>query len=179
TGWGRLVVVKLALFAGIAVLGWRNRSRMLPRIKADPAGGRKAFRTLAMVEVGLMITSMATATALASSVPADAEAAERIQSIVTAFGDGQINLTVDPATVGTNLVHLYFFDDRGAQQVVDDSSLTLRYGDREIEVPLLVSGPGHYTVLAQRLDRPGTYQVLVVATVDGERLTATGLIEVR
>ncbi|MPZ29367.1 MAG: copper transporter, partial [Micromonosporaceae bacterium] len=79
TTWGRLVLAKLALFAGIAWLGWRNRTRLLPRL----TGARKAFRTMALAEVALMIVAFGTATGLASSIPADAEAAARIQSVVT------------------------------------------------------------------------------------------------
>lgn len=49
-----------------------------------------------------------------ASVPADAETAARIQSFATVFGDdGQLNVTVDPAQPGTNVVHVYFLDAAG------------------------------------------------------------------
>lgn len=181
TTWGRLVLLKLALFAGIAVLGWRNRHRMLPRLASpEPAAARRAFRTMALAEVGLMVLAFGAATGLASSIPADAEAAARIQSIVTAFGDGgQINLTVDPAATGSNLVHLYFLDATGRPSEVTDPSLTFRNGAARLDAQLLLSGPGHYTVLSQPIDESGDYQVTVSARVDGQPTSATGTITIR
>jgi copper transport protein len=179
TSWGRLVLVKLALFAGIGALGWRNRNKMLPMIDRGVAGARKAFRKLAVFELGLMFLAIGTATALASTIPSDAEAAARIQSIATTFGPGQINLTVDPAKVGNNVVHLYFLDNRGRPLIVADPSLLLSSTTSNIEARLLQAGPGHYTVLSQRITRPGDYRVVVRANVVGQSQTATGSVTVR
>jgi copper transport protein len=179
TTWGQLVIVKALLFAGIALLGWRNRTRLLPRLRADEAGGRRAFRTLALAEVGLMLLAFGTATTMASGVPADAEAAARIQSVVTAFGDGQINVTIDPAQVGDNLVHLYFLDDTGRQREVGGPSLSLRRPGTTVDARLLTAGPGHYTVLALPIPRAGDYELRVTALVDGVPETATGTVAIR
>lgn len=179
TSWGRLVLLKLVLFAIIAALGWRNRNRMLPAIAADPQGGRKPFRRYALVEAVFMLAALATATGLASTVPSDAEAAARIQSIATTFGEGQINLTVDPAATGDNLMHLYFLDSSGRPLVVTDPSLTMSLDDQTLPVQIFESGPGHYTALSQRIERAGEYQVAVRADVSGLEQTATGTVTVR
>lgn len=181
TAWGRLVLIKLGLVAGIAALGYRNRRRMLPHLAraVEPGAARRAFRTLAVAEAVLMVAAFGTATGLASSIPADAEAASRIQSIATAFGDGQINLTVDPATTGPNLVHLYFLDRNGRQREVTEPSLIFTQGAATLDARLLLSGPGHYTVFGQPIPQPGDYQVAVVADVGGERVTATGTVTIR
>jgi len=179
TEWGKLVLVKLLLFAGIAFLGYRNRSRMLPALAADPDTARAGFRKLALVEIGIMLLSLSTATALASTIPADAEAASRIQSIATTFGPGQINLTVDPATVGENVMHLYFLDPAGQPLEVTEPSVSLAMPGTTLEARLFQAGPGHYTVLSQTIERAGTYSVAVTATVDGGRQTATGTVEIR
>lgn len=178
TTWGRLVLAKVALFASIAWLGWRNRRRLLPRLTGEHLDARKAFRTLALAEVALMAAAFGVATGLASSIPADAEAAARIQSVVTAFGDGQINLTVDPATAGDNVMHLYFLGPTGQQRDVDDPTLTLTSDAATIEPVLLTAGTGHYTVLNERIDASGEYRVTVTATSDGERLTTTASITI-
>jgi putative copper export protein len=179
TEWGKLVLLKLLLFAGIAFLGYRNRSRMLPALAADPDTARAGFRKLALLEVGIMLLSLSTATALASTIPADAEAASRIQSIATTFGPGQINLTVDPAAVGENVMHLYFLDPAGQPLEVTEPSVSLAMPGTTLEARLFQAGPGHYTVLSQTIDRAGTYSVAVTATVDGGRQTATGTVEIR
>lgn len=86
TEWGRLVLIKLGLFGVIALLGLKNRRRMLPAIAADPQGGRGPFRKMAGIELVVMMLSFAAATTLASTVPSDAEAASRIQSITSTSG---------------------------------------------------------------------------------------------
>jgi copper transport protein len=179
TRWGKLVLLKVALFGGIGVIGLMNRTRMLPRLSQDPSGTRRAFRKLALAELALMVAAFGTATALTSSIPADAEAASRIQTVVTAFGKGQINLTVDPAKGGDNVVHLYFLDSTGRQQVVTSPRLIFSYAKKAFDADLLLSGPGHYTVLNQRFDRRGDYGVEVSAAVDGQRRSATGAIRIR
>ena len=179
TGWGRLVVLKLILLAVVGLLGWRNRTRMLPRLDGETPAGPQAFRRLAAAEVAIMVLAIAVATTLASTIPADAEAASRIQSIATAFGQGQINLTVDPAEQGENVVHLYFFDSNGRQLEVEQPSLTLTQGFARVEVRLFKAGPGHYTALGQRIDRQGSYQVAVTATVGGRSTTSTGTIQIQ
>lgn len=179
TSWGRLVLTKLGLFAVIAWLGWHNRSRLLPRIARGGVTAQRALRSLALAEVGLMVVAFGAATALTSSVPADAEAAARVQSVVTAFDDGQINLTVDPATVGDNVVHLYFLGPDGGQREVEDVTVTLHGAGRSIALPLLVAGPGHYTVLDAPIEAAGTYSVAVRATTGGGPREITGQITIR
>jgi copper transport protein len=179
TSWGRLVLLKLALFAVVAGLGWRNRNRMLPALKDGGAKGKAAFRKMATFELLFMVLAIGTATGLASTIPSDAEAASRIQSIATAFGEGQINLTVDPATVGDNLMHLYFLDKTGRPLVVTDPSLTLSKGATSIQVQMFESGPGHYTALSQRIDAAGDYQVAVRAKVAEADTSATGSLVIR
>lgn len=91
TQWGRLVLIKLGLFGVIALLGLRNRSKMLKAIAADPQSGRETFRKMAGIELLVMLLSFAAATALASTNPPGAEEAARSKSIDAAFGaTGQI-----------------------------------------------------------------------------------------
>ena len=180
TSWGRLVLVKLALFGGIAVLGWRNRTRLLPRVAAGNPAGRAAFRSLALAEVGLMVLAFGAATALASTIPAEAEAESRVQSVVAAFGEeGQINLTVDPAEAGDNVVHLYFLDANAQPREVDEPQLTFQGDQGPLVAELFRAGPGHFTVLNQQIPRAGTYQLEIGATVDGDRVRTTSVVTIR
>lgn len=179
TAWGRLVVVKVALFIGIAVLGWLNRARLLPRLShADASGARRTFRNMALAELAIMVLAIGTAAGLASSIPADAEVAARVQSVATAFGDGQVNVTIDPARVGDNLIHVYFLDDTGRQRETTDATLALS-GPVDIDARLLPSGPGHYTVLAMPVPIAGGYELRVTGTVDGQLASATATITIR
>jgi hypothetical protein len=58
-------------------------------------------------------------------------------------------------------------------------SLSLTGPAGNLQPRLLDSGPGHYTVLNQRIDRPGRYLVRISASVEGQPATATGEIVVR
>ena len=179
TTWGRLVVGKLIAVAVIGGFAWRNRNVLLPRIANDDPSGRSAFRRFAAAEVGVMLVAFGLAAGLASGIPADAEAASRIQSVVSQFGDGQINVTVDPAEVGGNLVHLYFLGDDGTQREVEDPSLTFTGNGQTLDADLLVAGPGHYTVLSQQFPSAGEYEMRVSAVANGETVTTTSTIVIR
>lgn len=65
------------------------------------------------------------------------------------MGQARLQLTVDPATVGANELHLYLFDARtGAQYTgAKETTLTAELPGKGIaELPLEVrkAGPGHY-----------------------------------
>lgn len=178
TTWGRVVLVKITLFAGIAALGWRNRRRMLPRIGRGE-GARKAFRRIAAGEVALMLAAFGSASILASGTPAAVEAAARLETVRTAYADGQVELTLSPARAGTNELHVYFFDDSGGLRETDDVTVTFTAGEQVVEARLLDSGPGHYTGPAVDLPEPGSYRVTVAGRTDGARETATTSLTVR
>ncbi|MBA2317618.1 MAG: CopD family protein, partial [Euzebyales bacterium] len=182
TTWGRLVLAKLAVLAALAWLGQRQRERVVPRLSsgADPQAARRAFRSIALAEVGLMIVGLGLATTMASGIPADAEASARIQSIAVAFGDGQINATVDPAAAGSNYLHLYVLDDVGMQRDdVTDPAVTFESAGTTVDSDLLGAGPGHWIAPAVILPTPGTWRVRVTATVAGQPTSASGAITVR
>ena len=179
TSWGRLVLGKLIAIGVIGWFGWRNRNVLLPRLDTGGPAAAAAFRRFAWGEVAVMFAAFALAAGLASGIPADAEAASRIQSVVGQFGDGQINVTVDPAEVGSNLVHLYFLGDNGRQRPVENPSLTFTGAGQPIEARLLNAGPGHYTVLSQQFPAAGTYEMRITADIDGEAVTTTATLTVR
>ena len=179
TSWGKLVLAKVALFALAASFGWANRRAVLPRLESTPES-RRPFVRFAFVEVLTMTLALGVATQLASSVPADAEAAARVQSFASAFGAGQINVTVDPAIPGTNVVHLYFLSATG--QVDDrprDPTLTFSRAGARRPARLVRAGPGHFSALGQRIPASGQWVVTVEAVVGVERVRASGAISVR
>lgn len=180
TSWGRLALVKAALLSGVALLGYVSRTRLLPALRDEAPGGTTApFARLAAVELLFMVGAFGVATQMASAVPADAEAASRVRSFATPFGGGQVNLTVDPSRVGANVMHLYVFDDDGlVDRDARDATITLEQGARVLEPRLLVSGPGHWSVLGQHLPSRGEWIVRVTATTSSGTTSATGAITV-
>jgi putative copper export protein len=60
TGYGRILLIKLLLLAGVGALGWYNWRRVLPALEADgPARLRRSARAeLALGGVVLLITAV-------------------------------------------------------------------------------------------------------------------------
>lgn len=52
-------------------------------------------------------------------------------------------------------------------------------GPTTIDVDLLASGPGHYTVLDLPVARAGDYELRVTATVQGRPTSATATVTIR
>ncbi len=185
TGYGRLVIAKTLLFVGIAALGWRNRSRAIPRLRREVRDGDGTsalglLRRLAAAEVALMLIALGVAGGLASSIPAEAEAAGRVEFVAAALTDeDSVNVTFDPARPGTNVMHIYVLGHDGRPRAVDDADISLTLDGRDIPADLVLSGPGHYTALNQQFPEAGDYAMEIAIDIDGEvrRATATVVIQ--
>ncbi|MCZ2848501.1 CopD family protein [Modestobacter sp. VKM Ac-2978] len=66
TGYGTLLLAKTLGLTVVGVLGWLHRRRTLPQLRAGRPG---AFRRLAVVEVAVLLATVALAVALAASPP--------------------------------------------------------------------------------------------------------------
>ena len=71
TGYGWLLLGKTLGLVVLAVLGWQHRRRTVPQLRAGRAG---AFRRFAVVEVFVMLATVALAVALGASPPPAAAA---------------------------------------------------------------------------------------------------------
>ena len=68
TGYGRALLIKLVLLAGVAALGWYNWKRVLPSLDAD--GGPQRLRRSARAELGLgAVVLLVTAVLVALPTP--------------------------------------------------------------------------------------------------------------
>lgn len=177
TSWGRWVIAKTLLYAGVAGLGLLMRRRVLPAFGRNPDSGL-AFARVAAAEIALMVAALAVAAQLASIIPADAEEASRVQSVLAKLGDGQLNITVDPAKSGDNLIHVYVFDDTGrVDPTAKDPTMVLSQpgSSSKVFARLLTSGPGHFTGLDVSIPTRGVWTIdFTVDTGDGrQRATAT------
>jgi copper transport protein len=172
TGYGQLVLVKVALLLGLAGLGAINRYRNVPRAGTSLTG----LRRISGGELTLAIGALAAAAVLATLVPpAQAPAAARTPAAFTARGSDfatsvRARLEVNPAIPGPNRFDLRVTDyDTGepvdAQRVslgfsylggadVADSRLDLRPTEngayRATGSNLSIGGPWQVTALVQR-----------------------------
>jgi copper transport protein len=169
TTYGALILAKTALLLTLIGLGWVNRRRVIPALEriigvGEPpgsAGGlaRRAIRG----ELALMLTVLGVTAALVSYAP-PIDAASGPFSTSTTLGPAELEMTVEPAQVGLNTVHLYLIDAKTGTQFTATKELTVtaRLPARGIgPLPLHASlaGPGHYVLSSTQLSPAGRWEL--------------------
>ncbi len=81
-----------------------------------------------------------------------------------------MEVTIDPARVGPNEMHMYLFDRRDGSQFDATKELTVTAEMREkriapIELDATKAGPGHYVVSGAAFGVSGTWSVVIAARV--------------
>jgi copper transport protein len=165
TAFGRAVLVKIALLAGIIALGALNRRRHLPRLAVSGA----ALRRTLQVEVALGLAAIATTGALAGYAPSVAESSGPYSTDVT-IGPARMEMTVDPARVGPNEMHVYLFDRASGRQydAAKELAVTAELPEKRIapiELTATKAGPGHYVISAATFGVKGNWTIEVAARV--------------
>lgn len=174
TAFGRALLVKIVLLAVLIGLGALNQRRSLPRLRAIAADGgapgtagavlKRALRA----EVALIAVVLAATGALVSSTPPAAEAGRpQVVNVEQRLGPLDLNVTVEPATVGTNTMHIYLFDAKTGAPFDDTKSITAQATLKAanvgpLDIALRKSGPGHFTADAFQLTLAGDWSVRIV-----------------
>ncbi len=171
TTYGALIIAKIVLLTALIGLGWVNRGRVIPALERlvgdgrSPGGvGALARRTM-RGELALMICVFGVTAALISYAP-PIDAAKGPFSTNTTIGPAELELTVEPAKVGLNTVHLYLIDAKTGAQFTATKELTVsaRLPSKGIgPLPLkpTLAGPGHYILNAAVLSPAGTWSIEV------------------
>jgi len=172
TTYGALIVAKTLLLLALIALGWVNRERLIPALRriaaaggAPGATGVTARRTM-RGELTLMLCVFAVTAALVSYAP-PIDAATGPFSTTTKLGAAELEMTVEPARVGPNTVHLYLIDASTGAPYTATRELTAsaRLPARHIgPLPLKASlaGPGHYILNSAVLSPGGTWAIQIV-----------------
>jgi copper transport protein len=169
TAFGRAVLIKMGLMLGLIALGFYNRNRALPRLRrladgAEPPGAAGVgLRRSLRFEVGLLAVVLGVTAALVSYAPATAEQTGPFAT-TQAVGPLELQVTVDPAEVGRNEMHLYLFRSRDGTQFDGTKELRIRMTLPSKDIgPLAVrpvkAGPGHYVVPAADFGVEGDWEV--------------------
>lgn len=170
TPYGRAVLVKVLLtLCLISVGGWQRR-RGIPAIEREGAESTYRIRRALLTETALFTGVLAATAALASYSPASVAVSGGVVSRSATSGPVNFQLTVDPARVGVNQIHLYLLDaETGAQMAgVKQVSVSEEQAAKGIgplsQVPRRV-GPGHWIVPTASLPVGGEWTVRVVARI--------------
>ena len=171
TAFGRAVLIKVILALGIAGLGYTNRNRVLPalRTSATPGHAGVLLRRLLRVELALGIGALAATGALSGYPPSIAVASGPFAGTAL-VGPARAQVTVDPARIGPNQIHLYLFDRRTGAPFTRTKQLTLTAelpgkGIAPIPIATHLAGPGHYVADSATLAVAGTWMLMLTDRV--------------
>jgi copper transport protein len=172
TAYGRAVLIKLVLFLALLSAGYVNRNRILPRLhRADGAPGATGalLRRVLRTELAVGILVLAVTGALAGYQPSDTVAAGPFSGSAP-LGPARLEMTVDPARVGANELHVYLFDRASGAQWDDPKELRLQAslpekGVEAISIDARKAGPGHYVAGAAPFVPAGEWRITVIARV--------------
>jgi copper transport protein len=197
TSYGNILLVKLAIVAALIGLAAVSRSivrkhRSAPLDAPDSAIAAIDERTVAGLrrsvgfEVILGIAVLAVTAVLVNAQPARSELTPKLFSGSVAAGSGDsamtITVTIDPARVGLNTIHVYTLTPKGADLNVRDMSAKLVSTDGTTSVPanLVRAGPNHFLTNDATITVPGTYkmEVQVLQVKDGLLIPSAGVLTV-
>ncbi len=138
------------------------------------------------VEVVLGIAVLAVTAILVNAQPARSELAPKLFSGSVAAGSGDsamtISVTIDPARVGINTIHVYTLTPKGADLNVRDMSAKLVSADGSTSVPanLVRAGPNHFLTNDATIPDAGTYkmEVQVLQVKNGLLVPSAGVLTV-
>jgi len=193
TVYGRTLVVKIALVAGLVALGavsrrlavgrwtWaRPRRARVEGAAADPEQAPpRGLRRSALAECSVVVAVLVSTALLVNDAPARQAAAQPFSQSFTVLGL-QVNTIVDPARVGAgNQVHVYLLGRVGQPVAVPelDAAVSLSSsGIGPISLPMTLVGPGHYRASNVVFPLAGQWTVKVTvrtSAIDEKEVFAT------
>ena len=169
TGYGRAVLAKFLLLLGVMAIAAYNRRTSVPQLEVIAERGESPgttgvlLRRALRAEVALLVVVIGVTAALASYAPPVSAQAGPF-SITTEVGPTTLEMDVDPAQVGANTMHVYFFDAKTGAPYKQGKELTITatLPDKEIgPLPLEAqpAGPGHWVVPSALLNAPGDWEI--------------------
>jgi copper transport protein len=169
TGYGRAVLAKFLLLLCVMGVAAFNRRDSVPQLNAIAERGESPgrpgvlLRRALRAEVALLAVVIGVTAALASYAPPVSAQAGPF-SVTTEVGPTTLEMDVDPARVGANTMHVYFFDAKTGAPFKQGKELTVTATLPEKEIgplPLEVqsAGPGHYIVPSALLNAPGKWEI--------------------
>jgi copper transport protein len=175
TTYGALILAKTALLLALIGLGWVNRNRVIPALRriagaGEPPGAAGVLARRSMRgELALMLTVLGVTAALVSYAP-PIDVASGPFSTTTTLGPAELEMTVEPARVGLNTVHLYLIDATTGAQFTATKELTVTAklpakGIGPLPLQPNLAGPGHYVLNSAELSPGGTWQLQITDRV--------------
>ena len=202
TTYGRLLLVKVSLVAGMLVAAAFSRSWVRQRAAAGagatrvalspgpgataasgggPSSRLRGLRWSVAAEVGIAVLVLAVTALLVNAVPGETAAAGGGGPFDTQVTEDDIVLTLDldDTSVGTTGVHLYLNAPSGAPVLAEEVTATLTLAEQDlgpIDVPLVDYGQGHWSTDTAEFPLAGDWQLELLARtsdIDQTRFAVT------
>jgi copper transport protein len=197
TTYGRLLIVKVVLFAVLVGLGALSRRVVQARYRvpaarlsfgpgaatADPDGATVAqLRRAVGAETVIAVVVLAVTALLVNAQPARSALAQPFSAEMRS-DLVWVNVTVDPAKAGPTDLHIYTLSPTGSQQEVQDltARFTLPSDDvGPLTVPVQRAGPGHFSAYDYNLPLRGQWKLEIKALLsDIDEATLSTTIPVK
>ncbi|HYI46267.1 MAG TPA: CopD family protein [Actinomycetota bacterium] len=175
TTYGLTLITKLAVFIPLVALGGFNNRWAKPRIEkaaADDEPDHKplqVLRRVVLVEVVLAMLVIGVTAFLVNLAPARVAAGVTGPFITDVeFGEGSLNVLVDPNQIGENSVHLTATTESGAPMEIKEMRVQFTMPAESIG-PINGRGrklaPGHFVVQGRQLSLPGRWTLEVIGRI--------------
>jgi len=190
TTYGALIIVKVVLLSTLIGLGWVNRERVIPMLEhlvgdgRSPGGVGVLARRTMRGELALMLCVFGVTAALISYAP-PIDAASGPFSVNTTIGPAELEMTVEPATVGLNTIHLYLINAKDGSQFTATKELVATAdlpakGIGPLPLKANLAGPGHYALNSAELSPGGTWDIQITDRVsEFEQFSKTVKVPIR
>lgn len=196
TSYGNILLIKLAVVLGLIGLAAISRSivrrhRSAPLNAPDSAIAAIDERTVVGLrksvagEVVFGVAVLAVTALLVNAQPARSELAPKLYSATVSAGTGQsalsVTVTIDPARVGVNTIHVYTLTTKGADLTVRDISAKLvNRSGTSVPANLVRAGPNHFLTSSASITEGGKYQMLVqvLQVIDGRLIDTPAVFNV-
>lgn len=176
TGYGRLLMIKVAGFVALVGFGWVNRTRLIAGVARAPDAFLRSMRAEVTVAGAVLVVTAI----LVGQPPARATFSEPFDTTVTST-DLLVQVTVQPARAGANEMHLYFFEADGRSfAAIDAVEITAAVGDippRRLDVTPI--SPSHVSVYGASLAAAGTWAFTITAVRAGQPSTLRFEVPIR
>lgn len=166
--YGRLALLKSVLLLGAAALAAHHRFRVAPRLDDDPSSSRALRRTLG-IEVLVVAGALVAGAVLAQVPPPEEDRTDGGMFVErVAFGDGEVEVSVEPGRRGTNELHVIALGDDGRLMAdVDEFVLELSLPSDDIGplVPEIVPVTNGHVMSFAEIPLGGDWELEVIGRV--------------
>ena len=173
TTWGQLVLAKISLTLIVVLIAAWNRRTLVPSLTSPTENtGELAVRWATLLRTiraeAVLLVAVVALTAIVVNVPPARTAvvakADRVD-ITQRVDTGDVQLSVDPSTVGPNTVAVRYTDGTG-QPINVANSMSIEFsqpsaGLEPITRQVPASEPGVFVIQGNELSIPGTWTITI------------------